>query len=372
MATGTTRASQASEDLSANYTLTCETPAGDAWIHRSEPQQVDRPEALAARVLDSQHSAELADEPADRPESDSESRFNLVAALRAARKSIGTSQRDLADQIGVTPQVIGRLERGVGSLVTLIAVMDATDFKLTGLSAGATLPERLCNTRRKRGISLERLAAKTGLSRTTIVNLESGGGTVASLLRLLDVLAPRLGRQAQARKYWAKDEKGERDSRFTPRGFMEPIYRAFGDVDLDPCGHVLSPVVAARRILASEGGDGLSEDWSGRLVFMNPPFSAALQWLRRAYDQWSTGHVETVVCLVPARTDSAFFHEVLSVEADIYFLQGRVKFLSPAGKAQQTPFSLMVLALGTTDRQRAIFSELVSGFWMSRVATGTN
>ncbi len=57
---------------------------------------------------------------------------------------------------------------------------------------------------------------------------------------------------------------------------MEGIYAAFGEVDIDPCGHVLSPVVARRRIILSEGGDGLVEDWSGRLAFVNPPFSELL------------------------------------------------------------------------------------------------
>lgn len=93
---------------------------------------------------------------------------------------------------------------------------------------------------------------------------------------------------------------------------MTGIYAAYGEVDLDPCAHRLSPVIAHRRILVSEDGDGLVDDWSGRLAFANPPFSALLKWLRRAHDQWQVGNVETVVCLVPVRTDSAWFHETLS------------------------------------------------------------
>jgi len=146
---------------------------------------------------------------------------------------------------------------------------------------------------------------------------------------------------------------------------MANIYVAFGEIDLDPCGHPLSPVIARRRILPSEGGDGLVYDWSGKVVFVNPPYSQLLRWLRRAHDQWLAGKVETVVCLVPVRTDSAWFHETLSADADIYLLQGRVRFLDMRGKSQQTPFSLMILTLGATPEQKHRYAELVPEFWLT-------
>ncbi len=108
------------------------------------------------------------------------------------------------------------------------------------------------------------------------------------------------------------------------------------------------------------------EDWSGRLAFVNPPFSQLLKWLRRAHEQWQLGNVSTVICLFPVRTDSTWFHDTLSAAADIYLLRGRVRFLDLAGKGQHTPFSLMLLALGATAGQRARYAELVPGFWLSR------
>jgi hypothetical protein len=147
---------------------------------------------------------------------------------------------------------------------------------------------------------------------------------------------------------------------------MMPISEAFGRIDLGPCAHLLSPVIARRRILLSEGGDGLAEAWSGRLAYVNPPFSQLLTWLRYAHDQWQAGNVQTVVCLIPVRTDSAWFHETLSKIASIYFLRGRIAFLGSDGKAQHTPFSLMVLTLGASAEQRARYAALVPGFWISR------
>lgn len=274
----------------------------------------------------------------------------------------------MAERVGVEPQTIKRLERGIGSVATLVAAMEALNLHLTGVGRGKTLPDQLRERRRKLSLSLAEVAAKTGLSRTTIASLERGGGSVASLLRSLAMLAPRARRRAPERSYWGQSDKDDRDSRFTPLDFMANIYAAFGDVHLDPCGHPLSPVVARRRILLSEGGDGLVDDWSGVLAFVNPPYSQLLTWLRRAHEQWRAGKVRTVVCLVPVRTDSAWFHETLSADADIYLLQGRVRFLNLQGRSQHTPFSLMVLTLGGTSEQKQRYAELVPGFWMSRSA----
>jgi transcriptional regulator with XRE-family HTH domain len=290
----------------------------------------------------------------------------LIDELKLARRSAGWSQRTLADRIGVDAQTIRRLEKGVGSMPTLIAAMAALDFRLTGLGRGKTLADQLRARRVSRALSLEEAASRTGLSRTTIASLERGGGSVATFLRLLSAVAPQTRRRAPERSYWGQADKEDRDSRFTPPDFMENIYAAFGQIDLDPCGHLLSPVIARRRILLSDGRDGLVENWSARTVFVNPPFSELLKWLRRVHDQWRVGNVETVICLVPVRTDSAWFHDVLSADADIYLLRGRVRFLDPRGNGQQTPFSLMVLTLGASAEQKARFEKLMPGFWLVR------
>lgn len=290
----------------------------------------------------------------------------LIAALVEARRSSGVSQTTLAARLGVPLQKIKRLERGVSSVETLTAVMTALDFRLTGLAPGKTLGEKLRTTRLRRGWTLEKAASHAGVSRTTLASLERGNGSVASLLRLLTVLAPKARRRAMERAHWGEGDKADRDVRFTPPEFLARINDAFGAIDLDPCGHALSPVVAKRRILLEEGGDGFVDDWSGGLAFVNPPFSETLLWLKRAHDQWSRGHVGSIVCLVPARTDSRWFHETLTVEADIFLLLGRLRFADIRGRSQHTPFSLMLVAFGTSAEQRARWAEIAEGYWMAR------
>ena len=292
----------------------------------------------------------------------------LLAELRESRRSCGQSQASLAATLDVKPQRVKRLEAGVGSVPLLVEAMAALDFQLIGVGPGRTLGDQLRERRQKKGLSLLTVAKRTGLSRATIASLECGRGSVRSFLRLLAVIAPRARRRAPERAYWGAGDKFDRDSRFTPHDFMEHIYTAFGKIDLDHCAHALSPVIARRRIMLSEGGDGLIDDWSGRLAFMNPPFSSLLIWLKRAYDQWQTGNIETVVCLVPVRSDSAWFHQTLSPDADIYLLQGRVRFLDIQGKGQPTPFSLMVVALRASEEQKERFASLMPGFWVARAS----
>lgn len=290
----------------------------------------------------------------------------LIDHLKEARLQKGWSQTTLATRSGVSVQAVKRLECGAGSLETVVRVMSALDFHLMGLGEGGTLPEQLKSARCKRRMSITAVASKAGLSRATVASLEQGRGTAGSLSKVLAVVAPRARRRAPERAYWGQANKVDRDSRFTPPEFMEGVYAAFGPVDLDPCANIHSPVIAKRKILLTEGGDGLTDAWSGDLVFVNPPFSRLLVWLRRAHEQWHSGRVRTVVCLVPVRTDSAWFHETLSIDADMFLLQGRVRFLDAAGKSQHTPFSLMLVTLGATEEQKQRYATLVPGYWLTR------
>jgi len=63
----------------------------------------------------------------------------LLKELHEARRLAGWSQRTLAERVDVDAQTIKRLEKGVGSVGTLIMVMGALDFRLTGLAPVRTL-----------------------------------------------------------------------------------------------------------------------------------------------------------------------------------------------------------------------------------------
>ncbi len=86
--------------------------------------------------------------------------------------------------------------------------------------------------------------------------------------------------------------------------------------------------------------DGLSQDWNGERVWMNPPYGRDIvKWMKKAYDSSLAGAL--VVCLVPARTDTFWWHEY-AAKGKIEFLRGRVKFV---GGAHSAPFPSAVVTL---------------------------
>lgn len=84
--------------------------------------------------------------------------------------------------------------------------------------------------------------------------------------------------------------------------------------------------------------DGLAIAWAGR-VFCNPPYSKIAAFLRKGLDAIATGTCEVIVYLVPARTDTAWFHDHVLGKAEIRFLRGRLKF---GGLKKDAPFPSML------------------------------
>lgn len=69
--------------------------------------------------------------------------------------------------------------------------------------------------------------------------------------------------------------------------------------------------------------DGLAQPWDG-VCWMNPPYGDVIgDWMRKAYESSLAGAV--VVCLVPARTDTAWWHD-FAMKGEIRFVRGRLKF----------------------------------------------
>ena len=103
---------------------------------------------------------------------------------------------------------------------------------------------------------------------------------------------------------------------------------------LDPC---CVPATAKCAKYFTPDDDGLAQDWSRDRVFMNPPYGRALRdWMQKAYEESLRGAL--VVCLVPARTDTAWWHEWVERKAEVRFIRGRVAFLLD-GKAGDPAFA---------------------------------
>lgn len=93
----------------------------------------------------------------------------------------------------------------------------------------------------------------------------------------------------------------------------------------------------------TEEDDALVQDWSGHVVFCNPPYSKLKAFAKKAYEESLKG--TKVVMLVPARTDTIAFHEYLSKGA-VRFIRGRLKFLQNGQTQDAAPFPSMICVLG--------------------------
>ena len=76
----------------------------------------------------------------------------------------------------------------------------------------------------------------------------------------------------------------------------------------------------------------------GCRVFCNPPYSNISEWVEKAYRESQQDHT-LVVLLIPARTDTRYFHDYIYQRSEIRFIKGRLKF---SGKGS-APFPSMIV-----------------------------
>jgi len=129
----------------------------------------------------------------------------------------------------------------------------------------------------------------------------------------------------------SKDDKWS-----TPQDFFDELNTEFG-FTLDPCADEFNHKC---NKYYTEEDDGLLQDWRGERVFCNPPYGKAIKdWVRKAYIEGCKPNT-TVVMLIPARTDTIYFHKYIYHKAEIRFLKGRLKFGNSKNSA---PFPSMVV-----------------------------
>jgi len=120
-----------------------------------------------------------------------------------------------------------------------------------------------------------------------------------------------------------------KDDWATPQAAFDLLNDEF-HFTLDPCA---TPHNAKCSRFFTQAEDGLSQDWKTEMVFMNPPYGRAIgRWMGKAHSAAQQG--ATVVCLVPARTDTRWWHE-FAMRGELRFLRGRLKF---GGAHNSAPF----------------------------------
>lgn len=142
-----------------------------------------------------------------------------------------------------------------------------------------------------------------------------------------------------SRKIYASSESAEWE---TPQELFDKLDAEY-HFDVDVCATQENAKCA--RYYTRED-DGLKQEWQGT-CWMNPPYGRDIQkWMEKAYTE-SRVNGATVVCLVPSRTDTRWWHEY-AMRGKIQFLRGRIKFGQSKNPA---PFPSAIVVFGDDDKQ---------------------
>lgn len=126
----------------------------------------------------------------------------------------------------------------------------------------------------------------------------------------------------------------------TPQKLFDELDKEF-HFTLDPCSTHENAKCEKHYTIDD---NGLLQDWSNDIVFMNPPYGREIgKWVEKAYKSNTT-----VICLLPARTDTKWFHDYIYNKAEIRFIKGRLKFGNSSNSA---PFPSMIVIFKKGDNK---------------------
>lgn len=120
----------------------------------------------------------------------------------------------------------------------------------------------------------------------------------------------------------------------TPLDLFERLDQEF-NFDLDVCANSLNKKCDKYYTLEE---NGLIQEWKGN-IWCNPPYGRNIvKWVKKAYESSLNGNL--VVMLLPARTDTKWFHDYIYNKSEIRFIKGRLKF---SNSKLSAPFPSMIV-----------------------------
>lgn len=134
----------------------------------------------------------------------------------------------------------------------------------------------------------------------------------------------------------------------TPKWLFDKLNKEF-KFDLDPATEQNNPL--GTQHFFTEQDNSLTKEWNGN-VFINPPYSNIETWIKKSLDEWNRDRYRDIVMLIPARTDTKYFHNLIVPHCEVRFIKGRLKF-SEKGSA---PFPSMVVIFNRGGNSQNIIS----------------
>jgi len=114
----------------------------------------------------------------------------------------------------------------------------------------------------------------------------------------------------------------------TPPEVFEWIDRKW-EITIDACA---TPGNAKCERFISPAEDFFQHNFIGEVAFMNPPYGRGIaNFVEKAYTEALKPNT-IFICLLPARTDTRWWHRYVMKSVAIYLIQGRIKFLNEDGE----------------------------------------
>ncbi len=298
----------------------------------------------------------------------------LGKCLRETRKKRRLTQLELAEQASLSIPTLRLLEGGRGNLSSWGKALSALSLVVEGrnLPPGEDIGQRVAALRKRRHLSQRKLASMVGTTQPTIIALEKRSqGRLTVLDRALTVIGGGhyLAEHGTQKPFFTHAGNSSTSMMWhTPAEVLDVLYEAFGVFDLDPCSptanRASAPVKASVHYTVAD--DGLSLPWHG-VVFLNPPYGRGLgAWIAKAEAEVLRGNAHTVVALIPARTDTRYWHEHVAGNATVFFLRRRLTFGSAGAAA---PFPSAIALWGATAHQVAALEQSLADAWVVPPAT---
>lgn len=144
----------------------------------------------------------------------------------------------------------------------------------------------------------------------------------------------------------------------TPESVFKPLQKEF-NITLDTCAS--SKNAKCKRYI-DKNTNSLSTMWlvkEGETCWMNPPYGRGIdKWIKKAHNETMNG--TTTVALVPARTDTSWFHNYIHDKQEVRFIRGRIKFVDAKSSA---PFPSMVVIFRPTKKEKEIKKTIKKSIW---------
>lgn len=143
----------------------------------------------------------------------------------------------------------------------------------------------------------------------------------------------------------------------TPFVFFQKLETRFGKFDLDAAAG-LDWSMCDNFISKEMNALDPNTIWNGKNIFLNPPYGHWIpKFLARVLIE-VTSFDKQIVCLLPAKTDTKWFHEVVFAQStELLFVKGRLNFRLP-GKINSATFPSIVVKFTPTLAQNQIISSI--------------